>query len=147
MNTITTGANRPHRNEASFASKSARYSANSGRPNVDVVHDDYDGRRRFVDLSLLDMFPYCTGVFVHKVEEARAHNPADPPLDALVKELELEAYAHAKGCRLHGIVTVEEVLELIEAGSARAASQPRTHAATVRCATAQPHHFAVIWTN
>ena len=31
-----------------------------------------------------------------------ARNPANPPLDALVKELDLEAYAHAKGCRLHG---------------------------------------------
>ncbi len=108
---------------------------------------DYDNQFRFHDLSLLDVFPCCTGVFVHKVEEARAHNPADPPLRALVKELNLEADAHKKGCRLHGIMTVDRLVNLIRCRGAISASNQRTHAAIVRCDTAQPHHFAVIWSS
>ena len=107
---------------------------------------DYDGRHGFDDLSLLDVFPCCTGVFVHKVEEARAHYPADPPLAALTKELNLEAYARAKGCHLHGIVSVDQLITLISCSAARAAGSLRAHAAIVCCGTAQPHHFAVIWT-
>lgn len=100
---------------------------------------------RFNDLTILDVFPYCTSVFAHYVDAAQERYATDTPLLALAKALDLDAFAASKHCMLHGIVDITRAIELLK--DQYSDSSP-TSAAIVHCKDAhgKPHHFALIWT-
>jgi hypothetical protein len=103
-----------------------------------------DGSCRFDKLSILDVFPYCTSVFAHYVDEARARYAADAPLLAVAKALDLHEFASTKHCALHGVVDVARAIELLK--GPHSDSSP-TSATIVGCSDAHgnPHHFVLVW--
>ena len=113
------------------------------------AHVRADGSSQFGDLSILDVFPYCTLVFAHFMHDARERHAQDTPLRALEKALDLVAFAESKNCALLGIVELAHAVELLEARRSHAAG---TSAAMVRCAGrgadahGKPHPVAVTTT-
>lgn len=108
---------------------------------LNLAHVRADGSCVFDNLSILDVFPYCTPLFAQKVEDARKRYADDEPLLAIEKELNLREFAASKNCTLHGIVKLEDAIELL--ADVRSTSSP-TAAMVVHCADAhgKPHHFA-----
>lgn len=100
---------------------------------------------RFDDISILDVIPYCTAVFLHKVDEAHERHANLTPMLALANELDLDAFAATKECHLHGVVDVAQAVELF---NSRHDDSLRTSAMIVRCTDAHGklHHFAFVWT-